>query len=887
MPFVRVAEAKQSKLPRLPEFTSTSSKTTMPLFPSKPKGEFVPKNTSELFDSLPRDKQAFKYLWKHQGQVLADYETAHLSTKDVALELPTGSGKTLVGLLLGEFRRRRDAWRCAYLCPTKQLCFQVANQAEKYGIECQVLTGKQAQWSNAAFSKYERAKSIAITTYSAIFNSNPKLDDAQMIICDDAHAGQTYVGDVFTLTIHRQEQSGLFEMLLKLFAADVHPSLRASMGSRGKRQVDLIPLPRVEGRFHTMREYLNDWSSRVEDEVRFKWPILRDHLHACNLYVSSSAFQLQPIVPPALMHPAFANAEQRVYMSATLGEGGDLQRQFGIPHIVKIRAPELSANTGRRLVLFPDLASDDDVPGAASIVGSAILSGRALVLTESGELAKQYRETIRSHGGTALGPEDIETSLSPFTDADDAALVLANRFDGIDLPDDTCRKMVLAGLPGGHDLHEQFLRDRLNAFAVLRNRIRVRITQAAGRCTRSAGDFALCLFHGPELLKWCSNKTNTRGLHPDLQAEIDFGIDTSEGKGKAEFRAAMEAFLAQSSEWQAAEEELSSRKATATKHLDDDAVALSAAAAGEVAYEYALWKGDFPKAFESAAGVLGKLEGGRPLKPYRAWWHYLAACAAFLQYRATSSPQWQRSFEEELGNATAMVGVRWLAALRNLVADTSYPGAEHDVVDGDVLWELLSELQVVGATYEATLVGALRNLIPGPNTVAFEDALALLGRALSFRTTRFEESGAPDGLWMMLDGTAVIFEAKTGKKSQAPIAYDDVRQAKSHRDWLLAREIIRDDTPVTTIIIANRDAVHPDAAQDVQSLYYLEPRTCVELLEQAKAILDPVRLQARAMEEELVVDLASGQYRTAGLTQDAIHARLTARRCTSLSLAPN
>jgi hypothetical protein len=38
-----------------------------------------------------------------------------------------------------------------------------------------------------------------------------------------------------------------------------------------------------------------------------------------------------------------------------------------------------------------------------------------------------------------------------------AAVVLTNRYDGIDLPDDDCRLVVLDGLPTGADLQEKFL----------------------------------------------------------------------------------------------------------------------------------------------------------------------------------------------------------------------------------------------------------------------------------------------------------------------------------------------------------------------------------------------------------------------------------------------
>lgn len=57
-----------------------------------------------LFRELrPRDG-AVRHLWAHQADLLRSYR--ELDGSDVALELPTGAGKTLVGLLLAEYRRR-------------------------------------------------------------------------------------------------------------------------------------------------------------------------------------------------------------------------------------------------------------------------------------------------------------------------------------------------------------------------------------------------------------------------------------------------------------------------------------------------------------------------------------------------------------------------------------------------------------------------------------------------------------------------------------------------------------------------------------------------------------------------------------------------------------
>ena len=72
----------------------------------------VPDSPDRLFRDLPRRKHAS--LFDHQGQVLRTYIAEAATASDVALQLPTGSGKTLVGLLLAEWRRRKNHERTEY-----------------------------------------------------------------------------------------------------------------------------------------------------------------------------------------------------------------------------------------------------------------------------------------------------------------------------------------------------------------------------------------------------------------------------------------------------------------------------------------------------------------------------------------------------------------------------------------------------------------------------------------------------------------------------------------------------------------------------------------------------------------------------------------------------
>ena len=79
---------------------------------------------STLLRDLRGRSSEIKHLWSHQADLLRAY-LQFLNERDVAIELPTGAGKTLVGLLIAEFRRQALNERIAYVCPTRQLARQV------------------------------------------------------------------------------------------------------------------------------------------------------------------------------------------------------------------------------------------------------------------------------------------------------------------------------------------------------------------------------------------------------------------------------------------------------------------------------------------------------------------------------------------------------------------------------------------------------------------------------------------------------------------------------------------------------------------------------------------------------------------------------------------
>lgn len=147
-------------------------------------------------------------LLSHQADIIREYckETV-IHKSDIAIEGPTGIGKTLIALLIAEWRRRRFGERVVYLCPTRQLVNQVVEQSlNKYGIKANAFTGKQADYSPNIKAEYTNAETLAVTTYSGLFNTNSFFHNADLIILDDAHAAENYIAKYWSLLIERHKE---------------------------------------------------------------------------------------------------------------------------------------------------------------------------------------------------------------------------------------------------------------------------------------------------------------------------------------------------------------------------------------------------------------------------------------------------------------------------------------------------------------------------------------------------------------------------------------------------------------------------------------------------------------------------------------------------------
>lgn len=842
----------------------------------------APSSPRTLFRDLARDPEV-RFLWGHQDRVLERYEE-RIEKLDLALELPTGTGKTLIGLLIAEWRRRARKERVLYLCPTRQLVHQVGTLAQRYGVNAQVCLRPEYK----GLDLWQGGDAVAISTYSSLFNYNPRFTAPQVLILDDAHAAEGYVGGHWTVTIGRESMVDGFRSLAALLMPAVDARTARLMadddlGLFDRTAVEVVPHPRWWPLADAVCEIVDDAVDGTDEWYAWEDHI-RDGLGACCLLVSSDQIVLRPLVPATARQPQFEGASQRLYMSATLGAGGELERIFGVRRIERMPVPAEweQHSTGRRLFLLP-AASLRPKEMDKFVADAVVAAGRALVLAPTLDAVSARRQALEQAGISTLGASDIEESLEPFTSRDRAALVLANRYDGIDLPGESCRLLVLDGLPVAVNQLERFLYQRLAATALLGERMRTRLTQGVGRATRGEGDWCAVLVSSREAYDFCARGEVRELLHPELQGELRFGLDQSRDREVDDFLDLLEVLLEHREEWEAAEEDIRRLRDEARRSTDPAAASLEGAVAAEVDFTYAMWDGDYPRALERATAVADEL-GGEAVASYRAWWLYQAGTAAWMAHKMFSMkgmlPQARELFRRAASTGRA---VHWFAELAygELGENADVQAAAEDLQAAERVQTRLRRIGFYGKGLTRR-AAQLHKLLSGTDSTDWEVGLTQLGCLLGFDASHPRGQNEPDSVWVASESVAFAWEAKSDEDPDGAVGARTAQQAGGHEAWVRANTPVADEAGVMVFLVSDRHRLGEGAdvhAGDVRIVRLDEVR---DLAEQALAALRRVRTLGQAADDVTLRSKVLEEFGEAELLPSQVRDRFGDRRLIDL-----
>lgn len=841
-----------------------------------------------LFKDLKNRSPKIKDLFSHQADILRDYQKFS-DASDVSLELPTGSGKTLVGLLIAEWRRKILGERILYLTPTKQLANQVRKLSKEYGIETRVFVGSKKNYDVKEVTAYRSSQVIAISTYSGLFNAKPGLDDPQTIIFDDAHSSETYIGQMWSLSISRKSQPESYSAIIQLFEKELSQNLIGIVNRSIRPNIPLktekVPLGAFYTKLSLLREILDSIvAGSQEADLYFPWMAIREGLQACHMYVSLDEILIRPYIPPTLSHKPFAGAIQRIYMSATLGRGGELERITGIREIKRIPKPKtyLSRSIGRRFFVFPTLSKGgreyfDWIAKRLSSVD------RTLVLCPNQPEAQKF-ETISAACTPkleVLGAKDIEDDLTAFTKSIHSALLLTNRYDGLDLPDGVCRQIILDGLPSRTNLQETFLEERLGLDILLRERIKTRIEQASGRCTRSDTDSAAVIMLGNSLLEFCTRKENQKIFHPEIRAEILFSLDQS--KSAEDLDPMLDSFMKRDSDWGAAEQNIAEIRSS--ESLPDTTVTdiLESVVRDEVDFGYAMWTQDYEKALVHGKKVVDGLSGNK-VASYRALWSFLVAGAAFLQ--SQHDKKYEKVITDFISRAKETCKtVSWFPHEMKYITvgqESAEAITDAQALQVEAIVDALNSLGSTGPRFN-TKMDEVEMMLKATDPKLFDQGMVELGHLLGFTTWKPAGNAAPDAVWQLTFKMVFVLEGKSDETPNEGISVQNCRQTSGHLDWAKAEPGLKDIKDSFCILVTPKSTIDKEAIAHSEGIYYFAAPDMIKLFNKTKFALMASRAVMTASTSSELREIVLQKLVESSLTPEEIVNVLTS---TSVSKLP-
>jgi hypothetical protein len=785
-------------------------------------------------ESLFRDLRSRKVegLLSQQADMLREY-MKYKSDSDIALELPTGSGKTLVGLLIAEWRRVREKRPALFICPTKQLVHQVAEQAsEKYGIETVKFVGSKYDYSSEDKTRFLNCEVVGVTNYSSLFNFNPFFKDIGTIIFDDAHAAENYVSKCWSLEILQgnSKHVSLFNSIIGLIGDHIPEHDRLSFQNDEECPVDsewvnLLPLSKFWNIKKALIAILDEYAG--DSELIFAWKMMRENLNACCIYYTNRSFLIRPIIPPTEQFAPFSTVGQRIYMSATLGEGGDLERLFGTYRMRRISAPEGwdRQGIGRRFFLLPMCKLDEQESKKVAVKWIRKFS-RAVIIAPSNIEAKEYCDIVENElgddGYEIFSPSMLEITKKDFVSHSKAVAILANRYDGIDLNGEDCRYLIVSGLPEATNLQERFLMSRMAANVMFRVRIRTRITQAVGRCTRSSTDWALVVLIGEKAHNYFSTPEHRKKFHPEFQAELEFGLEQSKLDDFCEVESNIDLFISQNKDWKAADSHIIEQRDKLEKDLEPSTAVLAETVSNEVRYANALWNGNYEEALSSATDIVSQLSGDE-LRGYRAWWYYLAGNAAYLGAKELSKGHLLK--EAKRLYSSAATAVPTLAWLKQLEADLSEGAPEDTTVKielSEILERMEQQFERIGKSTSKKLerkFKLIRDGLLSKDADEYETSQVLLGELLGYISRNSAEDSAPDPWWVLNNKKGLVFEDYTATTGENPrVGKGKIIQAKGHLEWLTEEH---PGVDFSVILCTTAQSATDDSKRFQKDIYYL------------------------------------------------------------------
>ena len=487
-------------------------------------------NPIDIYEDLDRRSEVGD-LREEQKEILLKWWSSKRNSKDLIVKLHTGKGKTLIGLLILQSKLNAKEGPCLYICPTKALVQQTCKDADKFGIPC-----VKVESDGSLPDEFINSEKILVTHIQKVFNGKSrfgikgKFERVNTIVFDDSHACVDILNDSFKIKVDKGH--GIYKSLFALFSNALREQGEGSFLEIQSGESDtFLPVPYwswIDNRTRVAETILK--YSTEDNAVKFTWPLIKDNIDNCQCFFSGKGLEISTYINPINQFGSFVKAESRIFMSATTQNDSFFVKGLGLDSSA-IESPLTCENerwSGEKMILIPSLMHElIDRNSIISKVAKPSLTRNVGVvcITPSLKRSKSYETqgAVVTDSNTVFGEVD-KLKNGEYS----RAIVLVNKYDGIDLPDNACRILVIDSMPYASSLTELYEEECRSNSDLISIRNAQKIEQGLGRSVRGEKDYSVILVISNDLVKFLKSQESRKYFSEQTKKQIDIGLEIAE-----------------------------------------------------------------------------------------------------------------------------------------------------------------------------------------------------------------------------------------------------------------------------------------------------------------------------------------------------------------------
>lgn len=487
-------------------------------------------NPIDLYNTLDR-KSIAGPLRPVQEYALDEWYNNRKDERDLIVKLHTGEGKTLIGLLMLQSALNLGEGPCIYVCPNIYLVEQVCGEAGKFGIPFCVIDS-----NNTIPNEFLSAEKILITHAHKIFNGKSIFGignnciKAGTIVLDDSHACIDVLKNSFTITISRENNEAIYNKILTLFSDDLIEQGEGSYLDIKAGEYDtlmMVPYWAWNSKRMELLSILSEYS--LIDEIQFVWPLIKDKIIEYSCLISGNKIEITPYNVSVEQFRTFSSAKRRILMSATTQE--DIFFVKGLDFSTNavanpIKYPQ-SRWSGEKMLLMPSSIDEEcDRDLVATQFAKLTNAPFGVVAIVPNTKRAVYYEKIG-----AIFPKNNKELFEVIDDLRKGkfsnTVVINNRYDGIDLPDESCRVLVIDSLPYLNSYFDKYEEKCCPNSEIINKKIAQKIEQGIGRAVRGEKDYCAIIVIGSDIEKFMRGVLTRKYFSSQTQKQIEIGFEVA------------------------------------------------------------------------------------------------------------------------------------------------------------------------------------------------------------------------------------------------------------------------------------------------------------------------------------------------------------------------